>query len=152
MLILCALATALAAAVIALVIVMQWHIPLVSSLSYGGFMFALYGISVAHTNDHLQPSQVLAATRGLLLLYGLGAILGPILVSFGMTRWGPIGHPIICAGTALALAIFGLFRMILRGAPPVSEQADFVPMARTSPVVLEMHPEVEPKNRSGTLR
>ena len=151
-LILCALATALAAAVIALVIVMQWHIPLVSSLSYGGFMFALYGISVAHTNDHLQPSQVLAATRGLLLLYGLGAILGPILVSFGMTRWGPIGHPIICAGTALALAIFGLFRMILREAPPVSEQADFVPMARTSPVVLEMHPEVEPKNRSRRLR
>jgi MFS family permease len=142
-LILCALATALAAAAIAMIIVMQWHIPLVSSWIYGGFMFALYGISVAHTNDQLQASQVLEATRGLLLLYGLGAIAGPILVSFGMTLWGPIGHPIMCAGTALALAAFGLLQRVLRGAPPVSAQADFVPMARTSPVVLEMHPEVE---------
>lgn len=147
-LIVCSFATALAATLVAIIIVMQWHIPLATSFIYGGFMFALYGLSVAHTNDQLQASQVLDATRGLLLLYGLGAIAGPILVSLAMTEWGPIGHPILCAGTAAALAMFGLLRVILRGAPAVAEQADFVPMTRTSQVMLQMHPEVEGEGES----
>ncbi len=142
-LILCGIATALAAGMIAVIILMNWHLPIATSFIYGGFMFALYGISVAHTNDQLQASQVLEATRGLLLIYGVGAFTGPILVSVAMTKWGPVGLPVTSASAALALSLFGLFRMIVSKAPKIAEQADFVSMARTSPVVLEMHPEVK---------
>jgi MFS family permease len=142
-LILCSFATALAAGMIALIVFMNWHLPVATSFIYGGFMFALYGMSVAHTNDHLQPSQVLEATRGLLLIYGAGALAGPLLVSLAMTNWGPIGLPITSASAALALSLFGILRMAVRKPPPIAQQADFVAMARTSPVVLEMHPEVE---------
>jgi hypothetical protein len=60
-----------------------------------------------------------------------------------MTNWGPIGLPITSASAALALSLFGILRMAVRKPPPIAQQADFVAMARTSPVVLEMHPEVE---------
>ena len=45
---------------------------------FGGFSFALYPLCVAHTNDHLDPEHRVAATGGMVLLYSLGAALGPI--------------------------------------------------------------------------
>jgi len=115
-----------------------------SAFVYGGLMFSLYGISVAHTNDQLAHGQVLGATRGLLLVYGLGALLGPLLGGFAMQAVGPVGLPAMSAATAALLGLFGLYRMTRRAAPPVDEQSNFVPLVRTSPVALEMHPEADP--------
>lgn len=110
---------------------------------YGGLMFSVYAISVAHANDHLAPSQVLGATRGLLLLYGLGALIGPLAGGLVMDRAGPVGLPFMSATALTLLGVYGVYRMTRRAPPPVEEQAEFVPLARTSPVVLEMHPQAE---------
>jgi predicted MFS family arabinose efflux permease len=116
---------------------------IVSSFLYGGLMFTLYSISVAHTNDHLGAGQVLEATRGLLLVFGIGAMCGPILGGLAMRILGPAGLPAMSAIVAAGLATFGLFRITRRAAPALEEQAEFVPMVRTSPVALEMHPEAD---------
>jgi MFS family permease len=110
---------------------------------YGGLMFSLYGLSVAHTNDQIQADQVLAATRGLLLLYGLGAVSGPLLGGLMMDRFGPLGLPVLSAVFLLLLAGFGLYRITRRTAPATADQGAFVPLVRTTPVALEMHPEAE---------
>jgi MFS family permease len=110
---------------------------------YGGLMFSVYAISVAHVNDHLATGQVLAATRGLLLLYGLGATLGPFSGGLVMDWTGPLGLPLLSAVMLLLLSLYGSYRMLRRAPPPLEEQAKFVPLARTSPVVLEMHPQTE---------
>lgn len=114
---------------------------LLSAAVYGGLMFSLYGISVAHTNDHLAPEQVLEATRGLLLIYGIGALCGPLLGGIAMELYGPVGLPLFSAATAGLLGCYGAWRMTRRAPPPVEEQTDFVALARTSPVVLELHPD-----------
>lgn len=121
-------------------------LPIVAFL-YGGLMFSVYAISVAHVNDYLAPAQVLGATRGLLLLYGLGALFGPFSGGMVMDRVGPVGLPLMSAATLVVLSLYGAYRMLRRAPPPVEEQAEFVPLARTSPVVLEMHPQadVEPE-------
>ena len=106
-------------------------------------MFTLYSISVAHTNDHLTAGQVLEATRSLLRVYGIGALFGPVLGGIAMQSIGPPGLPAMSAMTAAFLALFGLFRITRRAPPAFEEQARFVPMVRTSPVALEMHPEAE---------
>ena len=116
---------------------------MVTSFLYGGLMFALYSISVAHTNDHLTPGQVLAATQGLLLVFGIGALCGPVLGGIAMDSLGPPGLPAISAITTIALALFGVFRVTRKAASAIEEQAEFVPLARTSPVVLEMYPEAD---------
>jgi hypothetical protein len=46
------------------------------------------------------------------------------------------------------LALFGLYRITRRGPPALEEQAEFVAMVRTSPVALEMHPEVDQTTES----
>ena len=49
-------------------------------------------------------------------------------------------------GSALILSLltlYGLFRMTGCALPPLGQQAEFVPLARRSPVVMEMHPQAE---------
>lgn len=107
---------------------------------YGGFGFSLYAVSVAHVNDHLGPGQVLEATRGLLLLYGLGATAGPTAAGIWMSAVGAPGlllHFALCLG---GLGLFGWHRCRVRPPVPATEQTAFVPLARTSPAVLELEP------------
>src|SRR3546814_11367659 len=49
---------------------------------YSGLSLTLYPISLSHANDYLTPSQLLPASAGLLLCYGLGAIAGPLVASW----------------------------------------------------------------------
>jgi MFS family permease len=142
-LILTSFATALASLVIALIALRGYPGLIPGSFIYGGLMFTLYSISVAHTNDHLGAGQVLEATRSLLLVYGIGALFGPILGGVAMQGLGPPGLPAMAALTALVLALFGIFRVTRRAAPALEEQAEFVPMVRTTPVALEMYPEAD---------
>jgi MFS family permease len=142
-LIMTSLATALAALAITYIVMRNMPGLIPTAFVYGGLMFTLYSISVAHTNDHISAEQVLEATRGLLLVYGVGAFFGPILGGLAMQYVGPPGLPAMSAIAAACLAVFGIYRITRRAAPAPEDQAEFVPMARTSPAALEMHPEAD---------
>jgi len=142
-LVLTSLCTAVVAGVTALIVIRNYPGLILSAFLHGGLMFSLYDISVAYAYDHLKPGQALEATRSLLLIYGVGALSGPLLVGFAMELIGPVGLPVVSATTTGILALFGLYRMSRRSAPPVEEQTEFVPLVRTTPVVLEMHPDVD---------
>lgn len=114
-----------------------------SAFVYGGLLFALYSLSVAHANDHLQTEQVLEATRGLLLIYGLGAIIGPAAVGLVMNQLGNSGLTWFSSAFLLLLGVFGLYRMSQRQAPSESDQGHFVAMVRTTPAALDLHPQLE---------
>ena len=143
------ISTSFAAAAIASAaafIVIEGHPGLVAAaFMYGGLMFSLYGISVAHTNDHLDSGQVLEATRGLLFIFGFGALCGPLLGGLAMDAVGPVGLPMVSAAAAVILAVYGLYRMTRRPPTPLGEQTKFIPLVRTTPVGLEMHPDADPE-------
>jgi MFS family permease len=61
-----------------------------ASALVGGFLFPLYALAVAHTNDGVAPTTRVAATAGLVLLFGLGSIVGPLAAGWAMTVLGPI--------------------------------------------------------------
>ncbi len=110
---------------------------------FGGLVFSVYSIAAAHVNDVLPPTEVLEAARGILLLFGLGATLGPALAGLTMDRLGPVGFLTYFAAAYLALGGFAFYRLQRRTGVPPEEQGPFVPMARMSPTALEMHPAVE---------
>jgi MFS family permease len=136
-------ATAALAMVAGLIVVQGRPGLIFAAFLYGGLMFSLYGLSVAHTNDHLHPGQVLEATRGLLFIYGVGAFAGPLMAGIAMRAVGPVGLPLLSAGIAALLGLFGAYRMLRAEPPPREEQTEFVLLVRTSPAVLEMHPEAD---------
>lgn len=108
------------------------------SFFFGGFIFTLYALSVAHANDRIDAEHSLEAAQGLLQLYGMGAIFGPLLTSQALEYFGPEGMLILFAIIMTALGMYTLHRMHYRTAPSVEEQNEFIPLARTSPVALEM--------------
>lgn len=110
---------------------------------FGAFAFSLYSLSVSHVNDRLEPGQTLEAARGLLQLYGIGAAIGPILAGFTMKLLGAPSLLLFFAFWMLALGIFSLNRIRVSEAPPIEEQGEYVPVQQTSPVALEMAPQLE---------
>ncbi|MGN6514856.1 MAG: MFS transporter [Rhizomicrobium sp.] len=58
----------------------------------GALVFPLYAISVAHANDAVQPFQRVAAAAGLVLLFGLGSIAGPLLTGWTVGAFGSVAY------------------------------------------------------------
>ncbi|MDH5766839.1 MAG: MFS transporter, partial [Gammaproteobacteria bacterium] len=116
---------------------------MLSAIFYGGFSFSVYSLSVAHTNDHIEPAEVMDATQGLLLLNGVGAAIGPILAGIFMQLIGHQGLMIYFSIVFGILALFIVFRMGISTPIPNEEQGDFVPMARTGTAAIEMDPRIE---------
>jgi len=116
---------------------------MISAVFYGGFSFSIYSLSVAHTNDHIEPSEVMDATQGLLLLNGVGAAIGPIIAGAFMQILGAQGLMIYFSIVFGMLALFIVFRMSVSTPIPNEEQGDFVPMARTGTAAVEMDPRTE---------
>lgn len=110
---------------------------------FGAFAFSLYSLSVSHVNDRLEPGQTLEAARGLLQLYGIGAAIGPILAGYTMKLLGASSLLLFFAFWMLALGLFSLIRMRVSEAPPIEEQGEYVPVQLSSPVALEMAPQLE---------
>ncbi|MGF1563054.1 MAG: MFS transporter [Geminicoccaceae bacterium] len=116
-----------------------------ASFLLGGVMMPLYALSIAHTNDHAQPEDLVEVATGLLLVFGFGASLGPAIAGLVMGWFGPAALFIHIAVLTTVLGVFGLIRMLARAPVPAEEQAPYVPMTRTSPVVFELDPRYEPE-------
>ena len=89
---------------------------------FGGLAFPLYSICIAYTNDHLDPSQMIAASGSLVLIGGLGAIFGPILTASIMDRFGNDYFFWSMAGTHGLMGLFALYRMTRSAAVPLKKQ------------------------------
>ena len=110
---------------------------------YGGLAFTVYGLSVAHVNDLLEPARILEATGSLLLLHGIGAAIGPSAAGFLMQQLGPGSLLVYFALVLAALAGYALYRYKLVARPAPGEAHGYVPMAETSQALLQMDPRTE---------
>ncbi len=81
--------------------------------------------------------------RGLLLIFGMGSIAGPAIGGPLMDGFGPGTLPAYSATVLGLLGLLGLLRLIWAVPIPLIEQGRFVPMVRTTPVVLKMLPRTD---------
>ena len=128
-----------------------WLMPLLlASFLFGGASFPIYALCLAHTNDFLKPSQMVAASSTLLLANGAGAIMGSNIVGFGMTYTGPMAFFLLLAGVHLVMLAFTLLRMFARQVPDSDRQ--FVPLAaRYSAIASTLHPDAAPIEESSVI-
>ncbi|THF62813.1 MFS transporter [Pseudothauera nasutitermitis] len=119
---------------------------LVGCAIFGAAAFAVYPVVVAHLIDHLHHDEILSGNAGLLLVHGAAAAVGPALAGVLMDWIGPAALPLYFAAMFAPAAAFALLQA-RRGADEiVDDPAQFMPMLRTSPTVLEMMnpPEAAP--------
>ena len=109
---------------------------------FGGCIYSMYSLCVAHTNDFVDREDFLEASSGLLLTWGLGSAIGPVLAAFAMERFGLGGLFLFAAVVHLLFMAFTWYRTIQRAPLPAADRADFVhaDAARTSPVAAALDP------------
>lgn len=83
----------------------------------GGFSVPLYSIAAAYTNDFVPPESATAANSQVVLLYGAGALTGPVIASTVMAFGGNNGFVWTSAALHVLLAVFFVYRMFAWRAP-----------------------------------
>lgn len=112
--------------------------------AFTGLSAALYPIAVAITNDRMEQTHIVAASATLLLSYGLGSVLGPLVISELIGVIGPGGLFLGSAGFLVLLGLITGWYIWTTEDIPVEQQEHFVStMPEAMPVLTEMDPRNE---------
>jgi len=93
--------------------------------AWGAMAYPLNAISVAHANDNANSDEYVMLSSGLLLMYGLGAIVGPFASSATMSVVGAGGLFLFTALVHLILLLYILNRTLRRPAPDITNHVPF---------------------------
>lgn len=110
---------------------------------YMGISATIYPIAVAISNDRMDSHQITAASTALLLSYGIGSCIGPVVSSFVMDLMGPAG---LFVSNAVILGLLLVFITVGPGRHkrvPVEEQEHYY---TTSPEIALGMADLDPRN------
>ncbi len=94
---------------------------------YGGTAFSLYSIASAHANDFATPEQRPQLMGGLLVSYGVGATIGPIIAAKAMDLFDS-GALFVCLSfSCVALGLFAIYRMTQRATIDIADHSPSLP-------------------------
>jgi MFS family permease len=92
---------------------------------FGGTIVPTYSVVMAHVNDSVGEGEFVAASGGLLIVQGAGAVFGPIVAGLAMSVWQR-GLSVTLITAQLLIAAFGVYRLRRRAAPPEKHKGTFV--------------------------
>lgn len=92
---------------------------------YGGVIYSIYSLAVAHGNDHAEANDFVKISSSLLLVYGFGTMVGPLMAAQIMDMVGPAG---VFTTTTIAHVAFGgyaLYRTFRKERVAKDDRVDF---------------------------
>lgn len=114
------------------------------ALTFGGAISSVYPLCVAQTFDRLDRRYYVAASGRLLMVYSIGATIGPLLASALMSLYGPFSFFLFESAIAIAYALFVLVSVKAGPELPADGREKFVPLPDISPVAMGLDPRTEP--------
>lgn len=117
-----------------------------------GFMtFPIYSIAIAHTNDFCTDEERVDMSAALLFLFGIGAVISPLLTAQLIEYFGPKALFVFIAFIHVLLILYSIIRRLMR---PVSKiNVPYIYMPRTSFVlgkILRFRNEKSTPNKKDT--
>lgn len=98
---------------------------LISAFAFGLATLPAYAIAIAHAYDHAEADQHVTMASGLLLIFAIGSIIGPLAASGFINQLGPGGLFLFMGISQAALAAYVFVRLQVQGAVPENEKEDF---------------------------
>ncbi len=92
---------------------------------FGAGAFPLYSLAVAHANDHAAPTEMVKVSSGLLLVYGGGAAIGPLISSLLEGIVNNAALFIFAGAVYLVFVVFVIWRMRRRAPANDEDRVDF---------------------------
>ncbi len=106
-----------------------------------GMILPLFSLNLALVNDYIPKEKFVAAGGGLNIIFGLGAIGGPIICSVLMSLFGPNGFFLHLLFFLLVISLFGIFRMTKRKYED-NPESTFTPLPKDiTPLGIELDPD-----------
>ena len=107
---------------------------------YAGAALPLFTLNLTYVNDFVEKEKFVAAGAGLQIIFGLGAIGGPILCSLFMYKFGSNGFFIFLIIFHLIIGLFGTYRITKRSYED-NPESTFTPLPRNiTPLGIELDP------------
>jgi len=107
---------------------------------YAGFALPMFTLNLAYVNDFIDKERFVAAGAGLQIIFGIGAMGGPILCSIFMNTLGPNGFFIYLAIVHILIGLFGMYRITKREYED-NPDSTFTPLPRNiTPLGIELDP------------
>ena len=107
---------------------------------YAGFAIPIFTLNLAYINDFIPKEKFVAAGGGMQIIFGLGAIGGPILCSIFMNIYGSNGFFVFLAIFHLIIGLFGMYRITKRSYED-NPESTFTPLPRNiTPLGIELDP------------
>ena len=125
---------------------------LTMGLAFGGATSSVYPLCVAQTFDRLERRYYVAASGRLLMVYSIGATVGPLLASALMSLYGPSSFFLFESTVALLYAVFVLVQASRRPSLPVGQREKYVPLPDVTPIVMGLDPRTDPEGHGGSGR
>jgi|TARA_B110000438_G_C15785916_1_gene638442 MFS family permease len=112
----------------------------ISITIYAAMALPLFALNLALVNDYIPREKFVAAGAGLQIIYGLGAMVGPIACSFSMYLYGANGFFVYLFIFQSIIVLFGLYRMTRRTYED-NPESTFTPLPNTiTPLGIELDP------------
>jgi MFS family permease len=109
----------------------------------GAFILPLYSLAVAHTNDRLAPSQMVAASGGLVLVMNCGIVLGPLAAGAAIGGLGAPGLFLCLALLQGATGVLAAYRLVA-GEKRAAETGTALPVGHAATAVASrLNPEAQ---------
>ncbi|MCB1347972.1 MAG: MFS transporter [Maritimibacter sp.] len=118
---------------------------MVMALAFGGTISSVYPLCVAQTFDRLDRKYYVAASGRLLMVYSIGATIGPLLAATLMSIYGPYSFFLFESAVAVAYALFVLFKVLTGPDLPDAGREKYVPLPDISPVAMALDPRTDPQ-------
>ena len=96
---------------------------------FGAMIYSAYPVLVAHASDHAAPGSFIKISGGLLLLYGVGRVIGPIVSGGLMSVLPQQGLFMATLVAHVLIIIYGLVRISKKDAVNKDGKPGFVGMA-----------------------
>ncbi len=113
------------------------------SFIFGGVCFTLYPLSISQTCDYIEPDKIISAVGSLVLSYGIGATLGPLVAPLLMDYINDSALFFYFAAMTGFFFLFILIRMCRRTSLPLEEQSNYVSIPQTTAHASELNPLVD---------
>ncbi|MGI9520460.1 MAG: MFS transporter [Hyphomicrobiaceae bacterium] len=111
---------------------------------FGAANFPIYILSLAHANDMVSKRRAVSVASGLLLVFSIGAVIGPAVSAYAMSVFGPAALFVTTAVVHTLIVLIVVVRVRIRPRLSKRYREDFVLVPRTTPAIYELDPRTDP--------